>query len=111
MGIIKGPNAHALSLHESNNTCNPKTKKTCKGKTHVEPKKEGNSKPYDDSSSSKGGKGNKGKTKSSYYNHDYHPMFACMKKHIDHMTHILQKNNLGDHIPEAAKKKLEDQAK
>jgi len=36
---------------------------------------------------------------------------TCMKKHIDHMAQILHKNNLGDHIPEDDKKKLEDQAK
>jgi hypothetical protein len=39
MGTIKGSNAHALVVHESNNACNPKTKKKGKGKVHVEPKK------------------------------------------------------------------------
>jgi hypothetical protein len=34
-----------------------------------------------------------------------------MKKKIDEMAQILQKNNLGDHIPEASKKKSEDQTK
>jgi hypothetical protein len=33
-----------------------------------------------------------------------------MKKQIDFMVQILQKNKLGDHILEGAKKKLEDQA-
>jgi hypothetical protein len=33
-----------------------------------------------------------------------------MKKQIDQMAQTLQKNNLGDFIPEAAKKKSEDQA-
>ena len=33
-----------------------------------------------------------------------------MKKKIDLMTQILQKNNLGDQIFEGAKKKLEDHA-
>jgi hypothetical protein len=80
MGIIKGSNAHALVVHESNNTCNPKTKKKGKGKAHAEPKKEGYSKPFDDSSGSKGGKGKKGKTKCGYCNHGYHLESACMKK-------------------------------
>ena len=59
MGTIKGPNAHALALHENNNTSNPKSKHKVKGKAHSEPKKEGHSKPLDDSSGSKGGKGKK----------------------------------------------------
>jgi hypothetical protein len=80
MSIIKGPNAHALVVHESGNTCNPKTKKKGKGKEHAEPKKEGYSKPFHNSSISKGGKGKKGKTKCVYCNCGYHPEFACMKK-------------------------------
>jgi len=83
MGTIKGSNAHALVVHESSNTPNLKTKKKGKGKAHAEPKKEGHSKPFDDSSSSKGGKGKKGKTKCNYYNCSYHLEYACMKKHID----------------------------
>jgi hypothetical protein len=47
---------------------------------HAQPKKEGYSKPFDDSSCSKGGKGNKGKKKCGYYNHGFHPKYACMKK-------------------------------
>ena len=31
-----------------------------------------------------------------------------MKKQIDQMAEILQKHNLGDHIPQGAKKKTED---
>ena len=31
-----------------------------------------------------------------------------MKKQIDQMAEILQKHNLGDHIPQGAKKKIED---
>jgi hypothetical protein len=39
----------------------------------------------------------------------FHSKSACMKKKIDLMSQILQQNNLGDHIPEGAKKKkLED---
>jgi len=80
MGIIKGPNVHALSFHERNNTSNSNSKKKGKGKAHTEPKKEGYSKPFVDSSSSKGGKGKKGKTKCGYWNHGYHPESTCMKK-------------------------------
>jgi len=56
MGIIKGSNAHALVVHERSNAWNLKTKKQGKGKVSAKPKKEGCSKPFDDSSSSKGGK-------------------------------------------------------
>jgi hypothetical protein len=49
MGIIKGSNAHPLIIHERRNTCNLKTKKKGMGKAHAEPKKEGYSKPFDDS--------------------------------------------------------------
>jgi hypothetical protein len=31
-----------------------------------------------------------------------------MKKHIDLMTQVLQKNNIGDFIPEVAKKNKEE---
>jgi hypothetical protein len=40
----------------------------------------------------------------------FHSESACMQKQIDQMAQILQQNNLGDHIPEGAKKKKpEDQ--
>jgi hypothetical protein len=111
MGIIKGPNAHALAMHESNNTSHSKSKQKGRGKMYAEPKKEGYSKPFDDSLSSKGGKEKKRKTKCGYQNHNYHPKSACMKKQIDQMAQILHRNNLRDHITEAAKKKMEDQSK
>jgi hypothetical protein len=98
MGIIKGPNVHALVVHERNNTSNSKSKKKGKGKVHAEPKKEGYSKPFDDSSGSKGGKGKKGKTKCSYCNHGYHPESTCMKKHIDQMcTYYSEEQPQGSH--------------
>jgi hypothetical protein len=50
MGIIKGPNVHALVVHEIKKTSNSKYKKKGKGKLHVEPNKEGRSKPFDVSS-------------------------------------------------------------
>jgi hypothetical protein len=71
MGIIKGPNAHALVLHERNNTCNPKTNQKVNGKAHSKHKKEDNPKPFNDSSDSKGRKGKKGKYKCNYFNCDY----------------------------------------
>ena len=54
MGIIKGPNVHALAVHERNNTSNSNSKQKGKGKVHVEPNKEGYSTPFDDSLGSKG---------------------------------------------------------
>jgi hypothetical protein len=57
-----------------------------KEKAHFEHKKEGNPKPFDDSSGSKGGMGKKGNLKCSYYNCDYHPKSTCMKKEIDLMA-------------------------
>jgi hypothetical protein len=67
-------------------------------------------KPFTDASGSKGGKKRKGE-KCTYYHKGFHPESACMQKQIDLMTQILQQNNLGDHIPEGAKKKKpEDQS-
>jgi hypothetical protein len=109
MGVIKNSKVHALVVHDGNNSQNQKSKKKGKGKVHADPKKEGYSKPFNDSSGSKGGKGKKGK-KCTYCNRGFHPESTCMKKKIDLMAHILQKNNLGDHIPEGAKKKPEDQS-
>jgi hypothetical protein len=61
MEIIEGLNAHALTVHESSNASNSNSKEKIKGKAHAEPKKEGYSKPFNDSSGSKGGKRMKGK--------------------------------------------------
>jgi hypothetical protein len=69
--------------------------------------KEGYSKPFTDASGSKGGKGRKGE-KCTYYHKGFHPKFASMQKKIDMMTQILQKNILGDHIPEGSKKKKQE---
>jgi hypothetical protein len=82
MGIIKGFDAHELYMHERSNKFNPKSKNKGKGKAHSEHKKEDNSKPFDDSNRSKGGKGKKGKSKCGYFNRDYHPESSCMKKTI-----------------------------
>jgi hypothetical protein len=60
MGTIKGFNVHALVVHKTSSTFNPKSKKKGKGKVHSKQNKEGNSKPFKNSSKSKGGKGKKG---------------------------------------------------
>jgi hypothetical protein len=67
-------------------------------------KKEGYTKPFADASGSKGEKGRKGE-KCTYCHQGFHSESTCMKKQIDPMSQILQQNNLGDRIPEGAKKK------
>ena len=56
MGKIKGSKAHALAMDDGNH--NPKQifKSKDKGNAHANPKKEGNTKPLNDSSGSKGEK-------------------------------------------------------
>jgi hypothetical protein len=101
---------HALVVHENNNTSNSKSKHKSNGKAHEKPKKEAYTKPLNDSSGSKCEKGKKGKKKSSYCNHNYHPELSCMKNQIDHMAQILHKNNPWDHILEAEKNKSKHKA-
>jgi hypothetical protein len=90
MGKIKGSKAHALAMQDGSSHQNHKYKNKDKGKTHANPKKEGYSKPFNDSSRSKGGKGRKGE-KCAYYQQGFHPKSTCMKKKIDQMEKILQK--------------------
>jgi hypothetical protein len=59
MGVIKSPKVHAFVVHESSNKSNLKANYKGKGKEDLEQRKEGNSKAFDDSSSSKCGKGKK----------------------------------------------------
>ena len=47
MGKIKGSKAHALAVHDGSH--NPKQRSKDKGKAHANPKKEGNTKPFNDS--------------------------------------------------------------
>jgi hypothetical protein len=108
IGIIKGPKAHAL-VHDGSSSQNLKLKRKDKEKVHAYPKKEGYSKPFNDSSGSKGGKRKQGKN-CGYCNRRNYPESAYMKKQIDQMVQLLQKNNLGDFIPKATKKKSEDQS-
>jgi hypothetical protein len=103
MGTIKGPRAHALIVHYGSHKYH---KSKDKRKSHAHPKKEGYTKSFIDASGSKGEKGRNARTvtKDSIRN-----LHACKKK-IDLMSQILQKRNLGDCIPEGAKKKKpEDQ--
>jgi hypothetical protein len=109
MGKIKGPKVHALTVQYGSGHQYHKSKYKYKRKSHANPKKEGYSKPFNDASGSKGGKGRKGE-KCTYFHKGFHPESTCMQKKIDLMTQILQQNNLGDRIPEGAKKKKpEDQ--
>ena len=59
MGKIKGSKVHALVMQDGSNHQNQKSKHKYKGKGHANPNKEGYSKPFNDSSRSKGGKGRK----------------------------------------------------
>jgi hypothetical protein len=59
MGKIKGSKAYALAVKDGRSHQNKKYKNKYKGKGHGNPKKEGYSKPFNDSFGSKGGKGRK----------------------------------------------------
>jgi hypothetical protein len=103
MGAIKGPRAHALTVHDGRQKYK-KYKDKYKRKYHAHTKKEGYTKPFIDASRSKGEKGRKGE-KCTYCHKGFHSESTCMQKKIDLMSQILQQNNLGDRIPEGAKKK------
>jgi hypothetical protein len=103
MGAIKGPRVHALTMHDGIHKYH-KYKDKYKRKSHAHTKKEGYTKPFNDASESKGEKGRKGE-KCTYCHKGFHSEYKCMQKKIDLMSQILQQNNLGDHIPEGAKKK------
>jgi hypothetical protein len=103
MGKIKGTKEHALTMQDGSHKYH-KSKYNYKNKAHANPNKEGYSKPFSDASGSKGGKGRKGE-KCAYCHKGFHLEYACMQKKIDILTQILQKNNLGEHILEGAKKK------
>jgi hypothetical protein len=59
MDTIKGPRAHALTVHDGSHKYQ-KYKDKYKRKSHAHLKKEGSRKPFTDASGSKGGKGRKG---------------------------------------------------
>jgi hypothetical protein len=103
MGAIKGPRAHALTVHDGSQKYQ-KYKYKYKRKAHAHTKKEGYTKPFTDASGSKGEKGRKGE-KCTYCHKGFHSESACMPKKIDMMSQIPHQNNLGDRIPKGAKKK------
>jgi hypothetical protein len=59
MGAIKGPRAHALTVHDGSQKYQ-KSKDKYKHKSHAHMKKEGYTKPFTDAFGSKGEKGRKG---------------------------------------------------
>jgi hypothetical protein len=62
-------------------------------------RKEGYSKPFNDSSNSSNSKKKKKGKQRTYCNKLNREESTCMKKHIDLMAHALQQNNLGNFIP------------
>jgi hypothetical protein len=103
MGTIKGPRAHELTVNDGSHKYH-KSKYKDKWKSHAHSKKEGYTKPFTDVSRCKEEKGRKGE-KCMYCHKGFYSEYACMQKKTDLMSQILQKNNLGDRIPEGAKKK------
>jgi hypothetical protein len=79
MGKIKGLKAHALTVQHGRAHQYKKYKYKYKRKEHTNTKKEWYSKPFNDASRSKGGKGRKGE-KCSYFHKGFHPEFTCMQK-------------------------------
>jgi hypothetical protein len=77
MGKIEGPNVHALTVQYGSGHQYHKSKQNYKRKSHSNPKKEGYSKPFNDASISKGGKGRK-REKCTYFHKGFHPKDACM---------------------------------
>jgi hypothetical protein len=78
MGKIKGPKAHALTVQDGSGHQYQKSKYKDKMKAHANTKKEGYSKPINDASGSKGGKGRK-EEKCTYFHKGFHPESACMQ--------------------------------
>jgi hypothetical protein len=77
MGKIKGPKVHALTMQDGSDHQYHKSKYKYKIKAHANPKKEGYSKPFNDASGSKGGKGRKGE-KFTYFHKGFHLESTCM---------------------------------
>ena len=72
-----------------------------KDKNPLEQKRD-KEKSQEESSGSK--KKNKGEmSKCAYYSKGYHPKSSCMKKEIDMLTQILEKNNIS--LPDCSKKR------
>jgi hypothetical protein len=88
MGKIKGPKAHALTMHDGSSHQYQKSKDKDKRKAQANLKKEGHLKPFNDASGSKGGKGRKGE-KCTHCHKGFHSESTCMQKKIDLMTQII----------------------
>jgi hypothetical protein len=90
MGKIKAPKVHALTVQDGSSHQYQKSKDKDKDKrrAHANPKKKGYSKPFHDTSRSKGGKGRKWE-KCTYCHKGFHLESTCMQKHIDITTQIL----------------------
>jgi hypothetical protein len=72
MGKIKGPKVHTFTMQDDSGHQYKKYKDKYKRKSHANPKKEGYSKPFYDSSRSKGVKGRK-EGKCTYYRKGFLP--------------------------------------
>jgi hypothetical protein len=79
MGKIKVPKAHALTVHDGSDHQNPKYKYKDKRNEHANTNKEGYSKPFNDASGPKGGKGRKGE-KCTYFHKGFHLESSCIHK-------------------------------
>jgi hypothetical protein len=98
MGLVKDPKENALTMYDENGSSKQNGK-------------EGYSKPFNDSSSSKDSSDSKKRKKGkqcTYCNKLNHKESTCMKKQIDIMAQTLQQNNLGNFILEGVKKRKEE---
>jgi hypothetical protein len=92
MGSIKGSRDHAIAANKASKP-NFKDRKKGKGK-NPEARKEKFSKPTDESSSDHKGKKKKERSKCIYCQKGYHCEDSCMRKTMDEMEKMLQRNNL-----------------
>ena len=102
MGTIKPRNYQDLTSGVSNAS---KGKKKSKDLKQPEKRKQDKPKTIDGGSNpcKDKEKKNKEKTKCTYCHKQWHPKSACMKKTIDMMAQLLEKNNIP--VPEGARKK------
>ena len=107
MGTLKSSKSHALAANQgtkeqkwqsSNNNSKDKKQKNSKEKKDQILVA---SKATIDTPSSKGDKPKKEKVQCAYCKRPSHDEHKCLKKQIDHLTHILEKNNIN--VPESIK--------
>lgn len=97
MGTIKPSKSHALAANRGTKDQKGPSKKEKKQKNQGEKKQEQNlvaPKASNDASSSKGDKPKKEKTNCSYCKKNGRDEHKCLKKQIDHLSHLLKKNNI-----------------